>query len=261
MNVEPVPVSSLQADLPPELDQIVQRAIAKDPEDRYQSGAELAADIRGFISHEDSFAEATRFFTRVMEQDRPEAKKPGWVLTRRRAVEIAIAVVLIASVFTGVELMRKYREAARLLPPAVALPHAPEIHKTPLEKFLAAFTPKRIHRAVTPIVDTAKIETAKVRVEILHHFASGKASVWLDNKLVLEQELRASTQGRGLFRYVVMNQTSDLEVSSGKHELEVRVVSPGAYDQSEKLQADLTMGPEHVVYVNCDKKKLHISLQ
>jgi len=65
MNVEPVPVSSLQADLPPELDRIVQRAMAKDPRDRYQSGADFAAEIRAFVSNDDSFTEATRFFTRV----------------------------------------------------------------------------------------------------------------------------------------------------------------------------------------------------
>jgi len=58
----------------------------------------------------------------------------------------------------------------------------------------------------------------------------------------------------------VMNQTSDLQFSSGKHELEVRVVSPGFYDQTESLQANLTAGAEHVLYVDCDRKKMRLSL-
>ena len=79
MNVEPVPVSSFQPDLPPELNRIVLRAIAKDARERYQSGAEMSADIRRFVSNDDSFAEATRFFTRVLEHDRSAARQsqPG----------------------------------------------------------------------------------------------------------------------------------------------------------------------------------------
>jgi hypothetical protein len=42
--------------------------------------------------------------------------------------------------------------------------------------------------------------------------------------------------------------------------LEVRVVSPGFYDQTEALQANLKPGAEHVLYVDCDKKKMRLSL-
>jgi hypothetical protein len=57
-----------------------------------------------------------------------------------------------------------------------------------------------------------------------------------------------------------MNQTSDLQFSPGKHHLEVRVVSPGSYDQTETLQANLKPGAELVLYVDCDKKKMRLSL-
>jgi hypothetical protein len=43
---EPRPVSTLRRDLPPDLDALVARALAKDPEDRYQSCRELVADLR-----------------------------------------------------------------------------------------------------------------------------------------------------------------------------------------------------------------------
>lgn len=254
MNVEPVPVSSLQADLPPELDRIVQRAIAKDPMDRYQSGAELAADLRAFAASDDSFAEATRFLTRVLEHEKSLARRPfRLVLTRRMAVEAMIAIVAIALVFTGIEFQGQYREAEALLPPPPPTLHAPEIQKTPPHLMVAAKKP--VHRTI-PLA----VESAKVRVEILHRFANGSASVWLDKKLVFDQELRASTQGHGLFKTIVMNQTSDLEFSSGQHELEVRVVSPGTYDQTETLRANLTPGAEHILYVDCDRKKMRLSL-
>ena len=261
INVEPLPVSSLQADLPPDLDRIVQRAIAKDARERYQSGAEFAAALREFVSNDDSFAEATRFFTRVLEQDRAASKeqRPRAILTRRFLVEAAIAVILFAFVLTGVELVQNYREAATRRPALPALPHAPEIHKTvPWNPpVLRAGKPKNSIRPPAAV----QADIAKMRVEILHHFPSGKASVWLDQQLVLDEELRGNTDRHPLFRTVEMNQISKLQLTPGKHELQVRVVSPGVYDDTESLSADLTAGHEHILYVNCDKRKLQIKLQ
>ena len=45
VNHEPLPVSSFQANLSPELDNIVLRAMAKDPAQRYQTGMAMASDI------------------------------------------------------------------------------------------------------------------------------------------------------------------------------------------------------------------------
>ncbi len=45
-NREPVAASALDLTLPPELDAVIARAMAKDPAKRYQRGAEFAADLR-----------------------------------------------------------------------------------------------------------------------------------------------------------------------------------------------------------------------
>src|SRR5579862_43915 len=45
-NREPVAVSAFDLALPPELDGLISRAMAKDPKQRYQTGAEFAGDIR-----------------------------------------------------------------------------------------------------------------------------------------------------------------------------------------------------------------------
>ncbi len=53
VNRDPVPVSALDADVPPTLDYVVSRAMAKDRNQRYQTGMELALDVQdlrqGFI--------------------------------------------------------------------------------------------------------------------------------------------------------------------------------------------------------------------
>src|SRR5713226_5407230 len=46
VNREPVPASALDLGLPSELDAVISRAMAKDPAQRYQSGADLARDLR-----------------------------------------------------------------------------------------------------------------------------------------------------------------------------------------------------------------------
>ncbi len=45
-NREPLPASALDLTLPPELDEVIGRAMAKDREQRYQRGAEFAEDVR-----------------------------------------------------------------------------------------------------------------------------------------------------------------------------------------------------------------------
>jgi serine/threonine-protein kinase len=45
-NREPVAASALDLTLPPELDQVISRAMAKDRDERYQRGAEFAEDLR-----------------------------------------------------------------------------------------------------------------------------------------------------------------------------------------------------------------------
>ena len=46
VNREPVPASAFDLGLPSELDAVISRAMAKDPAQRYQSGADLARDLR-----------------------------------------------------------------------------------------------------------------------------------------------------------------------------------------------------------------------
>src|SRR5438128_10567918 len=46
---EPAPVRTLRPDVPPELQRIIRKSLAKDPEERYQSAKDLAIDLRAAV--------------------------------------------------------------------------------------------------------------------------------------------------------------------------------------------------------------------
>jgi hypothetical protein len=267
MNIEPVPVTSFQHDVPAELDAIMARAMAKDPADRFQSGADMAQQFQSFRGNGVSIGEATRFFTRVIQQD-AAADSARWggklesskkLQTRLFWGSLAVAVVL-AGLLIAWQRTAGIRSAAALPPPSIPVPSAPAIAKT-------AEVSVTVRRRVLPVkkhetTPAAQIATAKVQVEILHHFNGGRASIWLDDQLVYEQRLRGDDQRHPMFRTVEMNQTTSFELTSGKHLLQVRVVSPeNTYDQIETLDADLSPGSEHLLQVNCDKRKMQVTLQ
>ncbi len=69
-NREPIAASMLELDLPRELDAVIGRAMAKDPEQRYQSGAEFAADLQALRCAEKPSATTTTFHAIAAEAER-----------------------------------------------------------------------------------------------------------------------------------------------------------------------------------------------
>ena len=262
MNIEPVPVTSFQHDVPPELDAIIARAIAKNPADRFQSGAAMAREVQRFRGGEVSAEETTGVFSkagtrRVMISDARFARK-----TRVRRVLAASAVCVAALTLAGSAMVWRWMDDLRteaVMPmPAWRLPSAPAVEK-PREPKLAAPTvfPAKKRKAPASLA-----EIAKVQVEILHHFSGGRASIWMDDQLVFEQALHGDNERHPLFKTVEMNQTASFQFPAGKHLLQIRVVSPAnTYDQIETVNVDLAARSEHVLQVNCDKRKMQVALQ
>jgi len=66
---DPVPVSAWSVDLPPELDQLLGRALAKDPVQRFQTGSEMAGELQRFREAHES--QPPRFIDVIRLIDRP----------------------------------------------------------------------------------------------------------------------------------------------------------------------------------------------
>ena len=269
MNIEPVPVTTLQHEVPAALDAIISRAIAKDPDERYQSGAELARDLQAFRETDMSPADATSGFTRAIHKDMDSATT-GWnrrlqdgrTFPPRLFWTAAVFAFILAVLMTAWKLTESIRSAAAIQPPSVPVQSAPTIEKTRRPVTILRWNLKGPVKKEPVKLEAVQTPTAKVQVEIQHHFNAAKASIWLDDELVFDQNLRGADQRHPLLRTVEMNQIASFQFASGKHQLQVRVVSPpNTYDQIETLDADLSPGSEHVLRVNCDRRKMQVALQ
>ena len=263
MNIDPVPVTTFQSEVPAALDAIISRAIAKDPDDRYQSGADLSHDLHCFRQSDSSLTEATSFFSRVIARDLnvASARKSRFNTYTHAALFGAIVIALgTMAAFAW----RASNATTNLLPPVVAFtPRIPApLPQYPTPKARAAKLSSSAKEMTDAPSSGAVPESAKVQVEIQHHFNGAKASVWLDDNLVFDQELRSADSRHPFLRVVEMNQVTSFQFSPGKHYLQVRIVAPAdTYDQIETLEAQLEPGSKHILRVNCDKKKMQVDLQ
>jgi len=264
MNVEPVPVTSFQAGLHPELDRIVSRAIAKDPRDRYPSGSEMAEDIRAFVQNASSLDDTSNLSGRLSRRGVATQDSVGSRISGAFVWQAALIVLLTGGALSWWQLTGIMREAEAVAPPPISIPQAPSVQKPIVAKVSMHNAHPRL-RAVNSEVQApaaAMSQKAKIRIEILHHFSAGKASVWIDDNLVFDQELHGDTQRHPVFRALEMNQVANLEFAPGKHTLQVRVIAPGSdYDQTEKIDADLSVGTPRVLLVNCDKRQIQVDLR
>jgi hypothetical protein len=108
----------------------------------------------------------------------------------------------------------------------------------------------------------APVASAKVQVEIQHRFTGAKASLWVDDKLIFDQNLRSDDQKHSLLRTLEINQVTSFQFPAGKHSFQIRVLSPSNnYDQIETLDVDLAPNSERVLSVNCSKRKMQVVLE
>ena len=95
--LEPTPIDTLRPEVPAELQRIIRRCLKRNPQDRYQSAAELVADLKRFRG--DSAP------TEIVTQTLPSAERARrrWYVKRRvlPVAATAVALVLLATLYSA----------------------------------------------------------------------------------------------------------------------------------------------------------------
>jgi serine/threonine protein kinase len=91
-NREPIAASALDMTLPPQLDAVISRAMAKDPNERYQRGSDFAEDLRILQQHR-NVGSTTTSLTRTASTGTRSALTPAVMGTgtRSRPAELQVA--------------------------------------------------------------------------------------------------------------------------------------------------------------------------
>jgi serine/threonine protein kinase len=263
VNRKPIFVSAFDASFPPELDRIVSRAIAKTPEERFQSGREMAGAIAALRGKQAGKLNSD-FLREVIEEhnmipvfgelsvtpddSRHTAKQlPSKNLFHQKTLWASAAALLLLVLAAVAAIVWRGKNA-----PVPSIIFSQTIPAPNL-------TPPAPRRAPTVIEKPAP---AKLDIEIQHAFSSASISVWLDRKLICQQDLRGATKRRAFFfKKVAGTESIELAVPSGEHWLEVRVQSPAAsYDQSKKVIESFNSKSKNVLHVYCDEAKHSLQL-
>ena len=291
-NREPLPVSALDLNLPPELDAVISRAMAKDPAERYQRGSELANDIRSLrvqlkpgsttTSLVGMTATGTRRKTQKDLTGQPVVgpayalklisgaiREAGWKDLVLGAVTLALlGIVIVQSrvlignheVAANPEQLRADQvraNQAQAIPGTVATvvePDDPPKTKKPALRKTSAKSKSKPSLGAAPATEVV-VPNSTVELAIRHQFKEATLSVWVDDKLTLQRQLHGGTQKKlVVFGGVKGVESETLKVPAGKHVLRFRAqTTDQTLDLSRTISAEFIGGNERTLQISFEK--------
>jgi len=243
---DPPPATQWIATLPPGLDHVALRALAKDPEQRYADAMDMALDVedvqagrpprslqgaplRATAPKPIAAAERT-----VMVPAQEQALPPRPPMLGRRAADAQAAIS--AAVHIGKVVARHAasgaREGARL------------VRGLPWQRWAASVRagwrrfrglPRKVQGVVAAVLAVALLfflwepifsPKATLEIRCSHDLSAGTITILVDEKEVLEASLSGSVQRRlGVFRRTEGSFTGQARVPIGEHTIRVRIQS------------------------------------
>jgi serine/threonine-protein kinase len=264
---EPVPATALNVELPPELSRIVVRAIEKSPADRYQSGRDMATDLRKLLASRESPSEfdaqarvptpapATSFdatqLPAPMESSLEEGSAAQDAASKRNRWKAAIVGLLLCLTLSAAFIVWKTSNQPSALTPIMPPPSQPQTTSSP-EKTVP---PAQADAPSNLASRTPPARSVPLLVAVEHKFDHADLKVWVDDELVLRQDLQAGNKKRfGPFGRAAAKVSRTAHIAAGKHELRVNVrTASGDYDQSHSVKGTFKNALQRTLNVSFGK--------
>ncbi len=292
VNNNPLPLTTINPALPAEIDTIVSRAIAKELDERYQSGSDLANDLGklreqlrggnqdapdpGLLtvtspkasqsSH--SGVQKTQPYSISTKATNPPMgpAKHGISKQKLYAVAAMVLVALASLVAFGRHRLKPASLSAKsATPPFTSAPK--ETLTAPTSKPIATQPQATDDDENVPAASARKTgvvpqSDANLRIDVEHPFSSGKVSLWVDGKLKYTEALHGEAKKKLIvFRKTEGHTYDKIQVPSGKHSIRVRVQSAEQYyDLTNAITANLSDGSTQTLSVRCEKEAVKLSV-
>lgn len=289
-NREPVAASALDLDLPRELDEVISRAMAKNPDERYQRGSEFAADVRQLqqLSKPSPATTSLRAALLTTASTGTRSRKTGsnpvaqveqaqrlaHTVVKKAPVRDLIlgAAVLVVLVFVAAESRLQVppsKATADVTPVAATGASSKSVQRNPSNDLSGLGTVVTAVPA-TPVPSKSKrpsrrpasqsespvvVPLSSLDLAVQHQFKDATLFVYLDDQLVLTRPLHGAAQKH----LVVFNglrgaESETLKIPAGRHVLRVRTLSADeTIDLSRTVSADFIGGIDRALQVVIDK--------
>lgn len=294
-NREPIAASALDMTLPPQLDAVISRAMAKDPKERYQRGSDFADDLRIL---QQSVGATPTTTSRLRSTTGTRSALTGNSTALRSAAQPALpslvpsifanaksrdvmlgtlALVLIAIVAGQTKLFVSFPKidsgGSAAAPTTLATANVGSSKLTPQEQNAPPKVVQTVPKTPAPVRKTASKTSRTVAKPILvplstlelavqHQFKDATLYIWVDDKLALTLPLHGAAQKKLVVFNGVRGITSEtLKVPAGKRVLRFRALSTDqTVDLSKTLSAEFVGGDTKSLSVSFEKHNSAIRL-
>jgi len=295
VNRDPVPATILDTELPPGLDYIIMRAIAKDPRQRYQRGMEMVLDIQELQQGREPWSKAKqpdsaggtlqsatdsgRFHSMgplaapAGRRSNQRSAKPHTgaaeannLLAAMRKQSLAGALLVVGLLVFGLRLGHLAWQQESLPSSAIrTAPPAPGIADTSRLKANSGPIVGGNHPSLTGGHGLSpRVSAAVLEIEVDHKFIDANLSIWVDDLLTYTHSLEG-TEKRHLvmFHQVQGHEFHAIQIPPGKHLLKVKVSSAAGHsEQAGTIEGKFISGKETMLRINFDNRgQMNLSLQ
>ena len=287
-NHDPLRATAIDPDLPPELDSVIARAMAKDPALRYQRGLEFALDLRELRGRRQTISKGASGTSRSPAAREVLARSLGEVTTHVPSANLALVgffqmlrlAARQSATFVWRQVLSWWRRPAVRIGLVLSmatiiliffahhknLPSRNSSQTSPSVAVGASGAPAPVVSEANSIDHSAeKVSNSKeaskavadstLNIRIEHRFSAAELSLWIDDKLAYDRPLRGQIKKHWNPFRMDVRETRTVQLPAGTHRILVRVRStPEKYDQSATVLGSFNKDHPAILQINFERQ-------